>query len=110
MDLRVAHDPNGPSQAFHNFPLRDSFLGVVRSFAMNVGTEFPQNALCCHFIKDHNVVDAFQSCDKLATRLGVENRSTRTLESGNRAVAVDSDHQNIPLLPGALQVAHVSHV
>src|SRR5271157_4868648 len=109
MVLSIAHDANNPSQGLHDFPLGDSLLGVIRSLAMCVGTEVSQSTFGVRFIKDHHVIDAFQSCDEFAARFGAEKRPSRTLESRDRAVAVDPNHQNVALLSGSLQVTHMPH-
>src|SRR6516162_1865313 len=110
MVLRIAHDANNPSQGLHDFSLGDSLLGVIRSFAMYIGTEISQNTFGVELIKDHCIVDALQSGDEFAARFGAEKRPTRTLESCDRAVAVDPHHQNLALLSGSLQVTHMSHM
>jgi hypothetical protein len=110
MVLGIAHDANNPSQGLHYFPLGDSLLGVIRSFAMYIGTELSQNTFGVWFIKDHHEVDALQSCDEFAARFGAENRPSRTLESRDRAVAVDPNHQNVAMLSGSLQVTHMPNM
>src|SRR5215470_8985457 len=110
MALSITHDANNPSQSLHDFPLGDSLLGVIRSFAMYIGTEISQDSFSVEFTKHHHVVDAFQSGDEFAACLGVEKRSSRTLKSRDRAVAVDPHHQNVALLSGSLQITHMPHM
>ena len=60
--------------------------------------------------KDHDVVDAAQRGDELRAMLGGQNRPALPLQRLHRGIVVDRDDEQVGLLRGGLEIAHVADV
>ena len=110
MVFGIADDRHGNPQAFRQRPFGNRLGRVVGPFAMHVGAKFAQHGLHIEFIEDDNVIDRLERGDQFRPRFSGEQRPSRALEGRDRAVAVDSHHEDVPLLLRGLKIAHVAGV
>ncbi len=110
MTLGVADDADAPSELFHYRALGHRLGCVIGSFAVHVGSQVSQHAFRRQVVKDDDVIHAFERGHQFRPRFLGQKRPSRALERGNRAVGINGHYQDLSLSPGALQVAHMTHV
>ena len=106
----VADDRHRNPQAFRQGPFGDRLSGVVGTLAMHIRAKLAQHGLRSELLEDDDVIDRLERGDQFCPRFSGEQRPSWALESRDRAVAVNPDHEHVPLLLRSLKIAYVAGV
>ncbi len=77
---------------------------------MDIRTKDLEKTVDGRIIEDHDVIDTCKRSDHYCPVCFTLQRSTLTFQHVNRAVAVDSDNEEISQGPGTLEIADMAHM
>src|SRR5260221_8513299 len=106
--LRIADDGHPPPQRFDEGALRHALDRVVRSLAMDVGTDGTDQLLGRRLVKDGDEPDAPNGSDDLPPLVFRLEGPCFLRQGIVGVVAVDSDDEHVRFQRGGLQIADVT--
>src|SRR5215469_1075422 len=108
--LRIADDGHANTEAARDFAFGDRVGGVVGAFGVDIRTQLLKQRFDRRLRKEDHIVDVAQSGDQLGTGELVEDRTAGPLELARTGVGIDGHDQNVALVFGSGQIAHVADV
>jgi hypothetical protein len=108
--LRISRNSDLTTIGEDLFPFRHRGFGVIGSLRMNRRFQDIKDTRHIAFIEHHNMIHTPKRRDKSDALVLIEDRSVVTLESPDRAIAVDRNDKHIAQLASAFQVSNVANV